>query len=98
MNQVLSGYNGAIFMYGQTTSGKTFTMLGEKSSPGILPCAVRDIFSHIEEHRNEAEYRVWVSYLEIYNESVCDLFTKESANLKLISSERFGTDVSGLQK
>jgi centromeric protein E len=34
-------------MYGQTTSGKTYTMLGSESSPGVLPCAIRDIFKGI---------------------------------------------------
>ena len=44
---VMDGYNGTIFMYGQTTSGKTFTMLGTPDAPGILPCAVRDVFLEI---------------------------------------------------
>ena len=44
---VLDGYNGTIFMYGQTTSGKTYTMLGTPDAPGILPCAVRDVFLEI---------------------------------------------------
>ena len=46
-SSVLDGYNGTIFMYGQTTSGKTFTMLGTPDTPGILPCAVRDVFMEI---------------------------------------------------
>ena len=37
MRQTLNGFNGSIFMYGQTTSGKTYTMLGTKSEPGVLP-------------------------------------------------------------
>lgn len=36
----LQGYNGTVFMYGQTTSGKTYTMLGTSDIPGILPCAI----------------------------------------------------------
>lgn len=40
----MQGYNGTVFLYGQTTSGKTYTMLGTPEIPGILPCAVRDIF------------------------------------------------------
>ena len=44
----LQGYNGTVFMYGQTTSGKTYTMLGTSDIPGILPCAIRDIFNGIK--------------------------------------------------
>ena len=44
---VLNGYNGSIFMYGQTTSGKTYTMLGTPEDPGILPSAIRQIFRSI---------------------------------------------------
>jgi len=48
IESVLNGYNASIFMYGQTTSGKTYTMLGSPDSPGILPCAIKDVFRHIE--------------------------------------------------
>ena len=41
----MQGYNGTVFMYGQTTSGKTYTMLGTSEIPGILPCAIRDVFN-----------------------------------------------------
>ena len=44
----LQGYNGTVFMYGQTTSGKTYTMLGSQDIPGILPCAIRDVFNGIK--------------------------------------------------
>lgn len=47
VNSVLDGYHGTIFMYGQTTSGKTYTMLGSPQDPGILPCALRDLFLEI---------------------------------------------------
>ena len=79
---VLSGYNGTIFMYGQTTSGKTFTMLGNPDKPGILPCALRDIFNQIDKD-NENSYNVYCSYIEIYNENINDLLNSHSASLKL---------------
>lgn len=44
----MSGTNGTIFTYGQTMSGKTFTMLGAINNPGILPFALLDIFEDIE--------------------------------------------------
>ena len=47
-------------------------MLGTPETPGILPCAVRDIFSATKKDPNH-EYKVWISYLEIYNENINDL-------------------------
>ena len=43
----LDGFNSTIFMYGQTTSGKTFTMLGDMQNPGVLPYSLHDIFDII---------------------------------------------------
>lgn len=75
-------------MYGQTTSGKTYSMLGTKNQPGVLPCAVRDLFKGINQDSQSADaFRVHVSYLEIYNESINDLFNKEATNLKITSDE-----------
>lgn len=64
-------------------------MLGTEGQPGILPCAIRDVFkSSIREQETEGfEATISVSYLEIYNESVNDLFNKEATNLKLTSDE-----------
>jgi hypothetical protein len=94
---VVGGYNGTIFMYGQTTSGKTFTMLGSPSSPGILPCALRDIFNLISREENPEAYTVLCSYIEIYNENLHDLLT-DSNNLKLIEDSKQGVIVSGAKR
>ena len=45
---VMQGFNGTIFAYGQTASGKTFTMMGNDFYPGIVPLAIEDIFAIIE--------------------------------------------------
>jgi len=79
---VLDGYNGTIFMYGQTTSGKTYTMLGTPDAPGILPCAVRDVFLEINK-RKDMLFKVWISYIEIYNEVINDLLSPGVTNLKI---------------
>ena len=50
INKVLQGYNGTIFAYGQTGTGKTYTMAGAKTSPqlrGIIPNSFAHIFGHI---------------------------------------------------
>uniref|UniRef100_A0A3Q0RS27 Kinesin motor domain-containing protein n=1 Tax=Amphilophus citrinellus TaxID=61819 RepID=A0A3Q0RS27_AMPCI len=64
----VEGYNGTIFAYGQTSSGKTFTMMGSERTPGVIPLAVEDVFQTIKNVST-----VKVSYMEIYNETVTDL-------------------------
>ena len=68
-------------MYGQTTSGKTYTMLGTPDLPGILPLSIKDIFSLVS--NSSLSYSIWVSYLEIYNEQINDLLVPTSTNLKV---------------
>ncbi len=65
------GYNGAIIAYGQTGTGKTYTMEGAHTGPdrGIIPRAVEDIFACIEHDAAPgSKYLVRASYLQIYNE------------------------------
>ncbi|XP_037606164.1 centromere-associated protein E isoform X12 [Sebastes umbrosus] len=68
----VEGYNGTIFAYGQTSSGKTFTMMGSDRFPGVIPLAVEDIFQTIK-NCPKKEFLLRVSYMEIYNETVSDL-------------------------
>ncbi|XP_038126447.1 centromere-associated protein E isoform X2 [Cyprinodon tularosa] len=68
----VQGYNGTIFAYGQTSSGKTFTMMGCDSNPGVIPLAVDDVFQTIKNFPKK-EFLLRVSYMEIYNETVTDL-------------------------
>lgn len=49
IRSVLQGYNGTIFAYGQTASGKTHTMQGSRDNPGIIPLAVQEIMETISE-------------------------------------------------
>ena len=68
----MEGYHGTVFAYGMTGTGKTFSMQGTATNPGVIPLAITDIFSYIREtpHR---EFLLRVSYLEIYNEKLNDL-------------------------
>eukprot|EP00066_Takifugu_rubripes_P020289 XP_011609555.1 PREDICTED: centromere-associated protein E-like [Takifugu rubripes] len=68
----VQGYNGTIFAYGQTSSGKTFTMMGGGHIPGVIPLAVEDVFQTIK-NCPKKEFLLRVSYMEIYNETVTDL-------------------------
>uniref|UniRef100_A0A8C1XLW0 Kinesin-like protein n=1 Tax=Cyprinus carpio TaxID=7962 RepID=A0A8C1XLW0_CYPCA len=80
VDSVLEGYNGTIFAYGQTGTGKTFTMEGVRAVPelrGIIPNSFAHIFGHIAKAEGDTRFLVRVSYLEIYNEEVKDLLGKD---------------------
>ncbi|KAG2394020.1 hypothetical protein C9374_003784 [Naegleria lovaniensis] len=75
---VVNGVNVTTFAYGQTSSGKTYTMRGGEENPGLIRLAIREIFNQIK--NSECENRTFlirVSYLEIYNEKVRDLLSPE---------------------
>lgn len=86
VQDVLSGYNGTVFAYGQTSSGKTHTMegvIGDQTMQGIIPRIVQDIFNHIYTMDTELEFHIKVSYFEIYNEKIRDLLDPEKVNLSI---------------
>ncbi|KAI3696879.1 hypothetical protein L6452_29472 [Arctium lappa] len=92
----MEGVNGTIFAYGVTSSGKTHTMHGDQRSPGIIPLAVKDAFSIIQETPNR-EFLLRVSYMEIYNEVVNDLLNPAGQNLR-IREDGQGTFVEGIKE
>ena len=77
MDSVVDGYNGTVFAYGQTAAGKTHTMLGSKSNPGVLPLAVNEIMEAISRARHRA-FLIRCSYIEIYKEQITDLIGKRT--------------------
>ena len=100
-DSVMEGYNGTIFAYGQTGTGKTFTMEGENDPPelrGIIPRAFAQIFEQIASRGDEAtEFLVRASYLEIYNEDVRDLLSKQAhSRLDLKETPESGVFVKDL--
>ncbi|GAB2295466.1 Kinesin-like protein KIN-7D, chloroplastic [Dionaea muscipula] len=92
----MEGINGTIFAYGVTSSGKTHTMHGDQRSPGIIPLAVKDAFSIIQETPTR-EFLLRVSYLEIYNEVVNDLLNPAGQNLR-IREDHQGIFVEGIKE
>lgn len=74
VRRVMDGYHGTVFAYGMTGTGKTFSMQGTATNPGVIPLAITDIFSYIRE-TPQREFLLRVSYLEIYNEKINDLLS-----------------------
>ena len=80
VDSVLKGFNGTIFAYGQTGTGKTFTMEGVKGDAekkGVIPRSFEHIFAHISAAELHEQYLVRASYLEIYQEEIRDLLCKD---------------------
>nr|XP_043629118.1 kinesin-like protein NACK2 [Erigeron canadensis] len=85
----INGINATIFAYGQTSSGKTYTMRG------IADNVVNDIYAHIHK-AEESKYVLKLSALEIYNETVVDLLNRDSGALRLLDDPEKGTLVEKL--
>ncbi|XP_049919582.1 kinesin heavy chain-like [Epinephelus moara] len=86
VKDVLGGYNGTIFAYGQTSSGKTHTMEGKLHDPqlmGIIPRIAHDIFDHIYSMDENLEFHIKVSYFEIYLDKIRDLLDVSKTNLSV---------------
>ncbi|XP_073139567.1 kinesin-like protein KIN-7D, mitochondrial isoform X3 [Henckelia pumila] len=92
----MEGVNGTVFAYGVTSSGKTHTMHGDQSSPGIIPLAIKDVFSIIQDTPGR-EFLLRVSYLEIYNEVINDLLDPTGQNLR-VREDAQGTYVEGIKE
>ncbi|XP_062427249.1 kinesin-like protein KIF3C isoform X2 [Rhea pennata] len=99
IDSVLQGFNGTIFAYGQTGTGKTYTMQGAWAEPekrGIIPISFEHIFTHISRSQNQ-QYLVRASYLEIYQEEIRDLLAKDqSKKLELKENPETGVYIKDL--
>ncbi|GLT94955.1 hypothetical protein SLE2022_126640 [Rubroshorea leprosula] len=78
VTSVLDGYNICIFAYGQTGTGKTFTMEGTPENRGVNYRTLEELFRISGERSNFMTYEIYVSMLEVYNEKIRDLFVENS--------------------
>ena len=97
IDSVLDGYNGTVLAYGQTSSGKTYTMQGEmdeERKQGIIPRMINHVFKHI--YKNEGtDFMIKVSMIEIYQEKIRDLFDVSRVNLNIREDSIKGIYVDG---
>jgi len=104
VDSALQGYNATIFAYGQTGTGKTFTMEGFSDQSGveargIIPRAIEQIFGHIQRYASpRMRFLVRASYLQIYNEAISDLLKPERSNLSIREDKKRGVFVDGLSE
>jgi kinesin family protein 3/17 len=101
---VLEGYNATMLAYGQTGTGKTYTMEGFKYSGcdpqrGIVPRSMEQIFKYIEASANRnTTFMVRASYLQIYNEVISDLLKTDRTSLNIREDKKKGIFVEGLSE
>ena len=104
VDSALQGYNATIFAYGQTGTGKTFTMEGFNregsiEARGIIPRAIEQIFGHIQRYASpRMRFLVRASYLQIYNEQISDLLKSDRHNLTIREDKKRGVFVDGLSE
>ena len=100
VDDILNGYNGTVFAYGQTGAGKSYTMMGsdidDDKGKGIIPRIVEQIFASILASASDIEYTVRVSYMEIYMERIRDLLVPQNDNLPVHEEKNRGVYVKGL--
>jgi kinesin family protein 20 len=68
---------GLVFTYGMTNAGKTFTVIGSPSNPGILPMSLNYLYDRIQNNNNLKYYKIFCNFVEIYNEEVFDLLSSD---------------------
>lgn len=100
VDDILNGYNGTVFAYGQTGAGKSYTMMGsnidDPEQRGVIPRIVEQIFASIMSSPSTIEYTVRVSYMEIYMEKIRDLLAPQNDNLPIHEEKNRGIYVKGL--
>ncbi|KAI4175914.1 MAG: hypothetical protein LQ348_006085 [Seirophora lacunosa] len=100
VDDILNGYNGTVFAYGQTGAGKSYTMMGadidDQEQKGIIPRIVEQMFESILRSPGNIEYTVRVSYMEIYMERIRDLLVPQNDNLPVHEEKSRGVYVKGL--
>lgn len=92
---VCQGYNATVFVYGATSSGKSYSMFGTKDDPGIIPRCCTALFDRINNNEDVTEATLKCSFLEIYREHIRDLLTTSPASLRIRSGPK-GNYVQGL--
>ena len=102
VGDVMEGYNGTIFAYGQSGSGKTYTMYGpdifDDIYKGIIPRIVEDIFNYVEKADDNIDFQFKLSVLEIYKEVMYDLLNQQSGDIKIQENPETGIVIEGLSE
>lgn len=99
VDSVMKGYNGTIFAYGQTGTGKTFTMVGDfqdEMNRGIIPRSFEYLLKSIK-HDKEFKYNISISFIQIYLETIMDLLEPMNENIRIREDPDLGVYLEGVE-
>ena len=100
VDDFINGFNGTFIAYGQTSSGKTYTITGtdilDLTGMGMVPRTITTVFDYIESCDDNLEFSLKVSYFELYLEKLYDLIDAEKKNLKIRESREKGFYIHNL--
>ena len=87
INNIFEGFNSTVFTFGETGTGKTYTMLGDSNNKGIIYLSLYDIFNYMNNNNILINnYYLSISYIEIYNENIIDLLNENNI-LKIVEKK-----------
>jgi kinesin family protein 18/19 len=95
---ITDGYNATVFAYGATGAGKTYTMLGKLANQGIFGYAFEELFQNIKEQSKTKDFKIKMSFIEIYNETIQDLLLPGDKPLELREDPQKGIHVAGVSE
>lgn len=99
IRQLLDGINLTVFSYGRTSSGKTFTMLGQDTNnptlKGLCPRIIEDVFSEAGSRIMTHRYSISLSIVEIYNEQIIDLLGCSKSTIRIRQKSSGGVQLQG---
>jgi len=96
MTSVLDGFNVCIFAYGQSGTGKTFTMEGNDELPGLVPRAMSRIFEDVADRTANYQHDCFISMIEIYNENIRDLLRDPKADTSKVKFDIMRDQLVGM--
>lgn len=99
IDDFLNGENRAIFVYGGSNSGRSYSIYGTNKDPGLLPLTFNYLFKYINDDL-KYDYSIGISYFEIYNEKINDLLHPEilSNNINIQKNEKGETIITGIEE
>ncbi|KAF6771590.1 hypothetical protein AHF37_08997 [Paragonimus kellicotti] len=95
IEHVANGFNATVFASGATGAGKTYTMVGTDTDPGIMVRAMDELFNYMIQTAEDYTYRISMAYMELYNELLRDLLNPGPDFLELREDSK-GVQVAGL--
>ncbi|XP_070686864.1 kinesin-like protein KIF18A isoform X2 [Pempheris klunzingeri] len=95
LDGLMNGFNCSVFAYGSTGAGKTHTMSGSQNDPGVMYRTMTELFKRMDDAKEDKEFAVAFSYLEVYNEQIRDLLAN-AGPLAVREDSSKGVIVQGL--